>query len=160
GNAQKLSSEMFETAQWAVSSDAAASLAQMAARSAGGSPELAAVVRERQDLVAEWQVKDKLLIDAKTKPSDKRNPDRENALADRLSAIDKRRAAIDVRLAKDFPDYAALSSPKPSSVADVQPLLKSDEALLLFFDTSDDLKPLPEETFIWVVTKSDVRWLR
>ena len=34
-----------------------------------------------------------------------------------------------------------------------------DEALVLFLDTPAR-RPLPEETFIWVVTKSDVRWAR
>ena len=64
--------EMFETAQWAQGSEAAASLAQMAARSAKGSPQLAGLVRERQDLVSEWQAKDKLLIAAKSEAPAKR----------------------------------------------------------------------------------------
>jgi hypothetical protein len=37
--------------------------------------------------------------------------------------------------------------------------LESDEALALFLNTSKD-GPTPEETFIWVVTKTDVRWVR
>ena len=35
------------------------------------------------------------------------------------------------RLEKDFPDYAALSNPKPLKVEDVQKLLGADEALVL-----------------------------
>src|SRR5262249_43310534 len=50
--------ETFETAQWAQASAAAASLAQMAARGAKGDPALATLVRERQDLVAEWKKRD------------------------------------------------------------------------------------------------------
>jgi hypothetical protein len=38
----------------------------MAARSSKGSAELAGLVRERQDLMREWQLKDKLLIAAKS----------------------------------------------------------------------------------------------
>ena len=45
------------------------------------------------------------------------------------------------------------------SVAEVQAQLGADEALVLFLDTPE-WRPLPEETFIWVVTKSDVRWVR
>ena len=150
---------MFETAQWAQGSEAAASLAQMAARSAKGSPQLAGLVRERQDLVSEWQAKDKLLIAAKSEAPAKRKADAEKALADRLAAIDTRLAEIDRRLAQDFPDYAALASPAPVSVAEVQAQLGADEALVLFLDTPE-WKPLPEETFIWVVTKTDVRWVR
>jgi hypothetical protein len=47
-----------------------------------------------------------------------------------------------------------------ASIADVQQVLHDDEALLVFLDTADRFKPLPEETFIWVVTKREVRWLR
>ena len=127
---------MFETAQWAHGSDAAASFAQIAARSAKGSPQLAGVVRERQDLVIEWQAKDKQLIAAKGEVPAKRKADTEKALADRLAAIDIRFAEIDRRLAKDFPDYAALASPAPLSIAEVQAQLGPDEALVLFLDTA------------------------
>jgi hypothetical protein len=155
---------MFETAQWAQSSEAATSLAQMAARSASGSPELGLLVRARQDLVREWLAKDKLLIVAKSGEPAKRNATAEKALGDRLAAIDTRLAAIDARLAKDFPDYAALASPAPVSVGEVQAQLGADEAVVLFFDTlgwkTMVSTSLPEETFIWVVTKSDVRWVR
>jgi tetratricopeptide (TPR) repeat protein/CHAT domain-containing protein len=155
-----LAAEMFETAQWALASEASSSLAQMAARSAAGSPELAGLVRERQDLVGEWQAKDKLLIAAKSQEPSKRNAGAEKVLADRLGVIDARLAGIGRKLAKDFPDYAALASSAPVSVAGVQAQLGADEALVLFLDTDDRFKPLPEETFIWVVTKSEMRWVR
>jgi len=37
-------------------------------------------------------------------------------------------------------------------------LLRPNEALVLFLDTDERFKPTPEETFIWAITKSDVRW--
>ena len=154
-----LAAEMFETAQWAQGSQTAASLVQMAARSAKGSPQLAGLVRERQDLVGEWQATDKRLVAAKGEAPAKRKAEVEKALTDRLAAIDMRLAEIDRRLAQDFPDYAALASPAPVSVAEVQAQLGADEALVLFLDTPE-WKPLPEETFIWIVTKSGVRWVR
>src|SRR5262245_29539277 len=129
--------EMFETAQWAQGSEAAASLAQMAARSAMGSPELGVVVRERQDLSSEWHAKDKQLIAAKSEEPTKRNASAEKALSDRLTVIDTRLNAIDALLAKDFPDYAALASPSPVSVAEMQAQLGADEALVQFFDTPE-----------------------
>jgi hypothetical protein len=46
--------------------------------------------------------------------------------------------------------------PEPLAVADVQALLRAEEALLLILDTPE-WKPTPEETFIWVVTKTDMR---
>ena len=63
------------------------------------------------------------------------------------------------RLAAKFPDYAALASPAPLAVEEVQAQLGADEALVLFLDTPE-WKPTPEETFIWVVTKTDMRWVR
>jgi CHAT domain-containing protein len=152
--------EMFETAQWAQALEAAASLAQTALRSAARSPELAGLVRERQDLVGEWQAKDKLLIAAKSQEPGQRNGGAEQALADRLGAIDARLAEIDRKLAMAFPNYAALASPAPVSVGDVQAQLGADEALVLFLDTDDRFKPLPEETFVWVVTRSGMGWVR
>jgi len=154
-----VAAEMFETAQWVQGSDVAASLAQMAARSATGLPQLAALVRERQDLVNEWASKDKRLIATKSEPPERRNPQVEKDLADRLSAIDIRFAEIDRQLAQDFPDYSALASPAPVTVKEVQAQLGTDEALVLFLDTTE-WKPLPEETFVWVVTKTDMRWVR
>jgi tetratricopeptide (TPR) repeat protein/CHAT domain-containing protein len=158
--------EMFEAAQWVQASEAGASLAQMAARSVAGSPDLAGLVRERQDLAGEWQAKDKLLIAAKSQEHAKRNAGAEKALADRLGAIDARLAEIGRKLDKDFPDYAGLAIPAPAPVADVQSQLRPDEAVVLFLDTPEravsvpDVYVLPEETFVWVVTKSEVRWVR
>ncbi len=150
---------MFETAQWAQSSQAAASLAQMAARGATDKPELAAIVRERQDLVGEWQQRDAARSAAVSQPPDKRDKQAEAANVARLADIDTRIGEIDEQLAREFPDYAALVSPKPLSIAGVQSQLRHGEALILFLDTPE-WRPTPEETFIWVVTKTDSRWVK
>src|SRR5262249_16841569 len=101
----------------------------------------------------------KQLIFAKSQLPAKRGPDTEKLLSDRLAAIDGRLKAIDGQFAKDFPEYASLINPKPASVAQVQDLLQPNEALVLFLGTSE-WKPIPEETFIWVVTKTDTRWVK
>jgi CHAT domain-containing protein/tetratricopeptide (TPR) repeat protein len=151
--------EMFQTAQWAQSSEAASSLAQMSARAATGDLKLATLVRERQDLVTEWQKRDDIRTAAVARPPDQRDAQVEAENVARLGAIDSRIADIDKRLAADFPDYAALASPAPLSVEDVQAQLGGNEALVLFLDTPE-AKPTPEETFIWVVTKTNVKWIR
>ena len=122
-------------------------------------PALAAIVRERQDLVAEWQKLDGVRTAAVSQAPDKRDRAAEAANVTRLAAIDTRIVDIDKRLAMDFPDYAALSRPEPLSVEEVQAQLRADEALVLFLDTPT-WKPTPEETFVWVVTKTDMRWVR
>ena len=135
--------EMFQTAQWAQGSEAAQSLAQMAARGAKGDPELAGRVRERQDLVGEWEKRDALRSAAVAQAPDKRDREAETINTSRLAAIDMRIADIDKRLAADFPDYAALASPTPLSVEVVQTQLRAGEALVLFLDTPE-AKPTPE----------------
>ena len=98
-----LASEMFQTAQWAQGSEAAASLAQMAARGAKGDPALAALVRERQDLVEEWQRRDAVRSAAVAQAPDKRDRAAEAANVARLAAIDARIADIDKRLVGGVP---------------------------------------------------------
>jgi tetratricopeptide (TPR) repeat protein len=153
-----LQGEMFQTAQWARGSEAAASLTQMAARGAKGDAASAALVRERQDLVEEWQKRDNARSAAVSRAPDKRDGAAEAANVARLAAIDARIADIDKRFVADFPDFAALARPEPLTVEDVQAQLGIDEALVLILDTPQS-KPTPEETFVWVVTKTDVRWV-
>ncbi|MGA7324297.1 MAG: CHAT domain-containing tetratricopeptide repeat protein [Rhodomicrobium sp.] len=154
-----LAGEMFQTAQMAQNSEAAQSLAQMAARGAKGDHKLAALARERQDLVTEWQKRDGLRNAFLGEAPDQRNPEAEAANAARLSAIDMSISEIDGKLKNQFPDFAALASPAPLAIAEVQALLGADEALILFLNTPA-WKPTPEETFIWAVTKTDMRWVR
>jgi CHAT domain-containing protein/Tfp pilus assembly protein PilF len=157
--APELAGEAFKTAQWAQSSEAAASVAQMAARQAKGDSALSRLVRERQDLVSEWQASDKVLITARSAPSDKRNASTEATISVRLAAIDARLTEIDGTLKNEFPDYATLASPEPLIISEVQSLLRDDEALVLFLDIPE-WQVTPEETFIWVVTKTNARWVR
>jgi CHAT domain-containing protein/Tfp pilus assembly protein PilF len=151
--------EMFQTAQWVLSSEAAQSLTQMAARGAKGDPTLATVLRERQDLVDEWQRREQAQASALGRDTQERSGKAEAENRERMAGIDRRIAEIDRRLKTDFPDYAALVSPAPLSVEEAQALLGADEALVLFLDTRA-AKPTPEETFIWVVTKTQMRWVR
>ena len=150
---------MFSTAQWALGSDAAGALAQMSARGAAEDLELGKLIRERQDLLNEWQKRDQARSQFASLHPNKRDKKREMENTARLDEIDRRFGVIDNRLNKDFPDYAAIANPVPLSVQQTQDLLQSDEALVLFLDTRA-WKPTPEETFIWVVTKDEVTWVR
>jgi CHAT domain-containing protein len=160
----QLTREIFEPAQWAVGTEAAQSLAKMAARGAGVDPELATLVRKREDLIPELQKRDALRNAALAQAPDQRNLKAEAENLDRLSAIEARIKEISETLAVKFPDYAALASPQPLSVEEVQSLLGPNEAVVLFMDTLfiDIFGPKqgPAETFIWVVTKTDIRWVR
>ena len=109
--------------------------------------------------MAEWQKLDGLRNQWLGLPPDKRDAKTEADKRGRLAAIDARIAEIDKELAAKFPDYAALTSLAPLTVEEVQALLHEDEALVLVLDTKH-WKTTPEETFIWGVTKADVRWVR
>ena len=60
---------------------------------------------------------------------------------------------------REFPEYAALAMPNPLDAAETQRFLGPEEALVLFLD-APERKPVPAQTFIWVVTKTEMRWVR
>src|SRR5262249_50018854 len=95
-----LTREGFEIAQWAGQATAAGALAQLA--------------RERQDLERQWRAVDQRLNGAVAKGDVALSA----RLRGELSSLNAKFAAIDARLAREFPDYAALSNPKPMSIAD------------------------------------------
>src|SRR5262249_10471371 len=108
----------------------------------------------------EWQARDRERSAAAAKPPAERDERSEADNNGRLVMIDGQIADIDERLRIDFPDYATFAQPLPLSVEEVQELLSPEEALVLILDTTEEA-PLPEETFIWVVTKQhSPRWVR
>ncbi|MGI9386789.1 MAG: tetratricopeptide repeat protein, partial [Methyloligellaceae bacterium] len=151
--------QTFQHLQWTGGAGAAAALSQMAVRFGAGDDKLAQRVRERQDLKGQWQRLDNTLIAAKSQSSSKRNKAFEKTLNSRLAMIDKRISEIDKIFKKDFPDYAALANPEPLSVKQVQSHLGEDEALIYIVDTPK-WENTPEESFVWVVTKTNIKWVR
>jgi CHAT domain-containing protein len=156
---EALAWETFETAQWATNSQAAAALSQMAARAANGDPKLAAIVRERQDLSAEWRRLDQSRVAALAQSAGERDTKAEARVLNRLNAIDARLAEIGQRLAEEFTDYVSLTSPAALPAKEVQAQLGPDEALVVIAD-APAVKPAPEESFIWVLTRTELRWVR
>ncbi|MGD9922241.1 MAG: tetratricopeptide repeat protein, partial [Pseudorhodoplanes sp.] len=144
-----LAREGFEIAQWAEQSAAAVALEQMAARQAKGAGPLAQAARERQDFERQWRELDRRLIEAVGKG----DSTLATALRGELSGVSGKIIAIDTRLAREFPDYAALVQSKPLSIAAAQALLGTDEAL--FFSTGTS-----KGSFAWLVTRTDARWVK
>ena len=146
--------EGFDLAQRAVQTGAADALGQMAVRFAKGSGPLAGLVRQRQDLLVARKGEDKRLLTTFG------NADNFTAVSIRaaIAGIDVKLAAIDQRLAAEFPEYAQLSNPEPLTVAAVQSLLKEDEAIVMFLDVPR-LGKLPEESLAWAITKGEARWI-
>jgi len=149
--AAALQAEAFEAAQWIGDDQAARAIAGMSARISQGAGDLAARVRERQDLNQQALATDKTLVGLLLQPTSLRNEQMEQALRARASAIARQIGDLDRALATQFPGYAALVTKTPVSIADVQKLLGPKEALLLFTTTA-------HYTFVWTITGADVRW--
>jgi CHAT domain-containing protein len=155
GNSAEAREEGFELAQWALQTGAANALVQMSARFAKGSGPLAALMRERQDLVTRRQGEDKLLLNAIGQADAKAAETIRRSIGD----LDKILDAIGKRLTAEFPEYSSLADPRPLTIAAVQGMLKTDEALVFFLDVPR-FGRLPEETLAWAMTRNEVRWIR
>lgn len=151
GQAGALRSQAFEAAQWIGDERAARAIAGMSARIADGRGDLAARVRERQDLGEQAVATDKMLVAAISQADAARNAASEQALRARAAAIAGQIRELDRTIAAQFPDYAALVTRAPVAIEDVQKQLRPNEAMLLFTTTA-------RATFVWTVTRSDVRW--
>jgi CHAT domain-containing protein len=155
GDPRALLSESFNVAQWALQSEASDALAQMSLRFAAGVGGLAEAVRDRQDLLHQLQAAEAHLLAAIGRAD---SPATEIARKS-ITGLTARLAAVEQRLTRDFPEYVQLARPKPLTVEEVRATLKSDEALIAFLDVQYTGK-LPEEEFVWVVTKTDARWVK
>jgi hypothetical protein len=159
-SAEAAAREAFEFAQQGLSSKAGLALLQVAARQAKGDGDLARLLRDRQDTTARRQADDDSLIRRLSLPLNERDEPQERALRDRLARHDARIREIDSDIAHRFSDFSANVAPSALTVNELQErLLSDDEALVLVLDTPE-LKPFPEETFVWVITKTNVQWVR
>lgn len=122
----------FEAMQWAMLSSAGNAVQQLGLRAAAGSPELADLVRRRQDTLALIEDREKKLAELDTGGA----ASQEDAAVRLRGEIDSLLAelqGLDERLKAEFPRYSELANPAPLKIAEVQALLEDDEALLVVF---------------------------
>lgn len=141
--------EGFEAGQLANATGAAAAIGRMAARFAAGNDALAVLIRGRQDATAGWRRLERALVNAASRPPEKRDRAREAALRRQQKALDDRINRSDAQLAESFPQFANLSSLKPVPLVETQALLADDEALLTYL-VWDKL------SFLFVVRRNSV----
>jgi hypothetical protein len=125
----------------------------MSARIAAGSGPLSALVREQQDLTGQLVALDKSLVGVMSSPPSARSPDGEADLRSRIEAVRRRLGDLSSELSARFPEYLALASPQPVSIADVRRALRPKEALYTVAFTRHD-------GFLWLVTPETERWVR
>ncbi len=144
--------EAFEVAQWAFMSSAGRALRQLALRSAGGDPELAALVRKRQDLVELASARDAEIV-RRAGDGQAGSADAIVRLRGEIDSIRAEIAAVDAGLTRDFPRYRELADPAPLSLDAVRALLGEDESLLFVLTGR-------EAVHIWAVSRAASVWHR
>jgi CHAT domain-containing protein/tetratricopeptide (TPR) repeat protein len=142
--------ESLNVGQWETITPAAAAVAALGARGAGD-PALGQLVRERQDLAAEWRARDLRLTELLARAT--RDVPAETALRGRLEAIRARSAVLDREIAERNPKFSELSRPAPLPLDDIQRLLHPHEAALQFLVADD-------ATHAWLVTRDKAQWVR
>ena len=148
-----LSDEAFRSMQWGSLSSAASAVAKMSARIAAGTGALSALVREQQDLTSELDALDKSLIAAISSPPAARSKEAEADLRKRADAARSRLGALDAQLSAKFPQFVAVASPEPRSIAQMRKTLRPREALYA-------IAPTRGGSFAWVITQDAERWIR
>lgn len=154
-----LAKRLFEAAQWADIADSAFSIGLMAARSSSNDPELQGKIRARQDLSFASDKLQKSLIKmfASDVPQASLTEKRAADIQEELASLKKKSSQLDRELTSTKAKFMLLANPSALSVSEVQEYLTEDEALVKFYTTPTD-RGLEGETYIWVVTKTDVHW--
>lgn len=136
--------DAFIAAQEGMTSAAAGALRQIGLRTAAGDGPLAERVRQRQDIEDRLRAAELAMA----------RPDADRvALSGETEGLEAALARMDADLAVAFPEYAALTRPKPLGLTEVQGLLGPDEALILVFVGET-------YAFVWAVSPTHVGWHR
>ena len=143
---EALRAESFRVAQDSASSAATRALAGIVAREALGDTPLARLVRRQQDLASEIRDLNRSLGTAMIGA-----PAVAAGTKERIGALGRELAAVEVRLHRAYPDYARLAVPQSLSEAEVRRRLHPGEALLLV--TEGELYD-----FSFVVTPEGASW--
>ncbi|GLH80816.1 hypothetical protein SSBR45G_57250 [Bradyrhizobium sp. SSBR45G] len=141
----------IDVIQRSAQSQAAAAVDKLAVRLAAGNDRLAELVRKDQDLAAEGDTLDKSVIAAVSRPAAQRDLSAEKRDKARLATVTAERADLRATLAREFPEFAALSNPAPMSLAEIQPQLAEDEALVAY-------AVLDHSAFVLAITRDRFEW--
>ena len=156
GNKAQLMRDAFIAAQWLGRTRSGEALGQLGIRLASGSDELARIVRNVQNQRERWrQLEAGLML----KLGASKRGEGLQALRVSMEELEAKTAADQKQLFSQFPSYARLAEFRPVSIEEVQDQLGADEALIVLFDTKT-WKSWRGETFIWVITGNNSRWVR
>jgi CHAT domain-containing protein len=109
------------------------------------------MMRDLQDRAAARRTAEDGLIAALSKPEPQQDRTAIEKLRRQIGEIDRAIAASSAQLEKQFPDYAALSQPKPLKVEELQALLGPDEALVFVLNGE-------KEAEVFALTREGFQW--
>jgi CHAT domain-containing protein len=133
----KYYAESFEVAQLAQSISTADGLMKMAIRFASGQNKLAVKIRAMQDAQNAWRSYDNQLLKTLNKLKNEESGEKEKRLRHQLEILEERIKFLSKAVFTAFPQFAALTSSQPTSLADIQALLGPDEAMISYVSGYD-----------------------
>ena len=150
--ADALMREAFETAQRLGDSRAASALNQMTARVSAGGDRLADLIGRRRDLDLTRAGLERRLLAALAKPAAAQDRTAVDEMHRDLTRSEAEIRANDETVRSDFPRYADLAQPRPLAIADAQPLLDRDDALVFLGTGGSD------ESYVFALTRDAAAW--
>jgi CHAT domain-containing protein/tetratricopeptide (TPR) repeat protein len=150
--------ESFRFGQLAMQSEAAMSLAQMAARNMNDH-KLASLMRRLQDLKNEARDREKRDDEVKKLKAQEIDGKTQAENLKRWIMVETEARDLTKQLESEQANGKTESSIAPLTIPETQAYLAPDEALILVLPTAS-FEQIPGETFVWVVTKTDARWVR
>lgn len=139
--------EAFRVAGWARGQSVARALAANAARAAVRDPDLADLARREQDARGQIAGQFGTLTKLMNAPESERDKATILALRTRIDDLRAARATLAEEIERRFPDYSALTNPKPASIAEAQAALRPGEALVSVYSA-------PDQVYVWAVPKA------
>lgn len=121
-----------------------AAVASSAARAMAGTSQLGDLIRREQDGKREIVAMNNQLGALALTPDSERRDRAVNDIRSRVQALEAERSRLFQQIETQFPDYAALISPRPASVSDVYRVLATNEAMLSVLSTEDRM-------FVWAL---------
>ena len=117
---------------------------EAAARAAVSDPQLADLVRREQDARKRIGALNGILANMMSAPPEGRDTSAKKEVRAQVDQLRTARAALAGTIESRFPDYAALTNPKPVGIAQIQGFLRPAEALLATYVGET-------ESFVWAV---------
>jgi CHAT domain-containing protein/Tfp pilus assembly protein PilF len=126
----KLFAEAFEVGQSAQASAAANASFQAGIRNAVASPDIAALIRERQDAIDAWRGADAQRSKLIALPLSQRSSDTERAATDEIKRLAADIERLDNQIAREYPRFAELAAPRPLPLGAARAKLNAGEMLI------------------------------